>query len=208
MAFHQIDSGTTKAVKEAKAICACTIWSKRQHHLPDQVGPSSPSEATSKVTPEEPPHSKWKEEMPLHKALSRSHQEAFSRDSRLVHKARKDYFQGNWPHFHSENSCDLMDVFCSMIESTGLLGSKMYKIQESWTGQCELEYTNYSPKILLKGLKFFHLMSPSESPKVMWLTNIHHPDALHHFNGVTHCLLCGKEGQNKGMIISHLWTMH
>ena len=47
-------------------------------------GPSSPSEATSKVIPKEPPHSKQKEETPLHKTLSSSCQEAFSRDSRLV----------------------------------------------------------------------------------------------------------------------------
>ena len=66
--------------------------SKWQDHLPDWAGPSSPSEATSKATPKEPPCSKQKEEMPLHKALSRSCQEAFSRDSRLVWKAREDYF--------------------------------------------------------------------------------------------------------------------
>ena len=58
--------------------------SKQQHHLPDLVEPPSPSEATSKATPEKPPHSKQKEEMPLHKALLRSHQEASSSDSRLV----------------------------------------------------------------------------------------------------------------------------
>ena len=63
-------------------------WSKWQYNSPDRAEPPSPSEATSKVTPEEPPHSKWKEKMPFHKALSRSHQEAFSRDSRLVWKAR------------------------------------------------------------------------------------------------------------------------
>ena len=67
-------------------------WSKQQHHLPDQVGPPSLSGATSKVDPDEPPHSKQKEEITLHKALSRSHQEAFSRDSRLVWKAREDYY--------------------------------------------------------------------------------------------------------------------
>ena len=185
-----------------------SLWSKLQHHLPDWVGPPSPSGATSKVTPEEPPHSKWKEEMPFHKAMSRSHQEAFSRDSRLVQKAREDYYQENCPHFNSENSCDLMDVFWNMIESTGLLGSEIYKIQETWTGQHELEYTNYALKTLLKGLKFFHPVSLSESPKVMGLTNIHHPDALHHFNRVTHCPWCRKEGQNEGTIINHLQTMH
>ena len=41
-------------------------------------------------------------------------------------------------------------------------------------------------KSLLKGLKFFHPVSPSESPKAMDLTSIHHPDALCHFNRVTH----------------------
>ena len=33
----------------------------------------------------------------------------------------------------------------------------------------------------------------------MGLTSIHHPDALLHFNRVTHCPWCGKEGQNEGM---------
>ena len=106
-------------------------WSIQQHHLPDQMGPSSPSEATSKVTPEEKSHSKQKEEMPLHKTLSRSCQEAFSKDSKLVQKAREDYFWGNQPHFNSENSCDLIDVFHNMIESMGLLGSKIFEIHET-----------------------------------------------------------------------------
>ena len=180
----------------APAATGPSLWSKQQYHSPDWVGPSSPTEANSKATPEEPPYSKQKEEIPLHKALSRNCQKAFSRDSRLVQKAREDYFWGNWLHFNSENSCDLTDVFCNVIESTGLLGSEIYEIQETWMGWCELEYANYALKTLLKGLKFFHLVSPSESPKVMGLTNIHHPDALCHFNGVAHCLWCRKEGQN------------
>ena len=71
-------------------------------------------------------------------------------------------------------------------------------------GQHELEYANYALKTLPKGLKFFHLVSPSESPKVMGLTNIHHPDALYHVIGLTHCLWCRKEGQNDGMTVNHL----
>ena len=66
--------------------------SPRGHNLPDWVEPPSPSETISKVTPAEPPHSKQKEEMLLHKALSRSHQEAFSRDSKLVQRVREDYY--------------------------------------------------------------------------------------------------------------------
>ena len=91
-----------------------------------------------------------------------------------------------------------------MIESTGLLGSEIFEIQETWMGQHELEYANYILKTLPKGLTFFH----PECPKVMGLTNIQHPDALCDSNGVTHCLWCGKEGQNEGMIINNLQKMH
>ena len=68
----------------AQAMTGPLPQSKWQYNLPDQADPPSPSEVTSKVTPKEPPHSKQKEEMPFHKSLSRSHQEAFSGDSRLV----------------------------------------------------------------------------------------------------------------------------
>ena len=37
---------------------------------------------------------------------------------------------------------------------------------------------------------------------------IHDTDALCCFNGMTHCPWCGKEGQNEGTIINHLWTVH
>ena len=111
-------------------------------------------------------------------------------------------------HFNSENSCNLTDVFWNMIESAGLLGSEIYEIQDTWTGRHELEYANYALNSLPKGLKFFCPVSPSESLKVMGLTNIHHLDALCHFNGVTHCPWYEKEGQNEGTIINHLQTIH
>ena len=88
----------------------------------------------------------------------------------------------------------MADIFQTMIESASLLSSKIYKIKETWTGQSELQYANYALRTLPKGLKFFHPVSPSESPKVMGLTSIHHPDTLCLFNGVTHCLCCRKEG--------------
>ena len=160
------------------------------------------------MAPEEPPHSKQKEEMPLHKALTMSQQEAFSWDSWLVHKAREEYYQENHPQFNHKNSCDLTDVFWSMVESASLLGPEIYEIQETWTRMHELEYTNYSLKTLPKGLKFFHSVSPLESPEVMGLTSIHHLDALHHFNWATHCPWCRKEGQNEGVVFNHLQTVH
>ena len=137
--------------------------SKQHHHSPDWARPPSPSEDSSKATPEKPPHFKQKEETPLHKALSRSHQETFSRDSRIVQKAREDYFQVNQLYLHNANSANLMGFFQNMIEPTSILGSKIFEIQEIWMGWHELEYTKYALKTLLKGLKFFHPVSPLES---------------------------------------------
>ena len=42
----------------------------------------------------------------------------------------------------------------------------------------------------------------------MGLEGIHDPDALCHFVGVTFCPWCGKEGQNEGTIVNHLWVTH
>ena len=95
-----------------------------------------------------------------------------------------------------------------MIETTDLLGSAIYKIAEAWSGWDELWQTNYSLMTLWKGLKFFRVVSPSKSPKIMGLMGIHNPDMLCHFNSVTHCPWCGKEGQNEGTILNHLWTVH
>ena len=125
-----------------------------------------------------------------------------------MQRAREDYYQENCLCFDCKTSCNMADIFQSMIESTSLLSSEIYKIKETWTGQRKLQYANYALRTLPKGLKFFCPVSPSESPKVMGLTGIHHPDALHHFNVVTHCLWCGKEGQNEGTIVNHLWMMH
>ena len=61
---------------------------------------------------------------------------------------------------------------------------------------------------LPNGLKFFRAVSPSKSPKVIGLMGIHDLDMLCHFNGLTHCPWCGKEGQNEGTIVNHLWTVH
>ena len=95
-----------------------------------------------------------------------------------------------------------------MIETTGLLGSIIYKITEAWSGQDELWQANYSLMTLPKGLKFFRAVSPSESPKVMGLTGIHDMGMLHCFSGMTHCPWCGKVGQNNGTILNHLQTVH
>ena len=146
--------------------------------------------------------------MHLHKALTRSCQEAFGQDSSLMRETREEYFWSHCPNFNNENSHDFTDIFWCMIETAGLLGSAIYEITEAWTGQDELQQANYMLMTLPKGLNFFRVVSPSESPKVMGLTGIHNPDVLCYFNGMTHYPWCGKEGQNKGTIINHLWTVH
>ena len=75
-------------------------------------------------------------------------------------------------------------------------------------GPDELKQANCALRSLPKGLKFLHVVPPSESPKVMGLVGIHDPDTLCHFSGITHCPWCGKEGQNEGTMVNHLQTVH
>ena len=73
-----------------------------------------------------------------------------------------------------------------MAESAELLGTSIYEIQALWTGPDELRQANYALRSLPKDLKFLCVVTPCESPKVMGLVEIHDPDALHYFNGMTH----------------------
>ena len=95
-----------------------------------------------------------------------------------------------------------------MAKTDELLGSGIYKIKEVWAGLDELWQANYLLRTLPQGLKFLRVVFPPESPKVMDLTGIHDPDVLCHFNWVTHCSWCGKEGQNEGTVINYLWMVH
>ena len=95
-----------------------------------------------------------------------------------------------------------------MAASANLLVTSIYEIQALWMGLDELKQANYALRCLPKGLKFLHMVPPSESPKVMGLIGIHNLDTLHHFSGITHCPWCGKEGQNEGTVVNHLWTVH
>ena len=85
---------------------------------------------TSKATWEGPPSSKWQEDPPWYKVLKQSYSEAFSWDTSLVRKARKEYFKKHSPNFTMDGMHDLSEVFRHMAESTKLLGSAIYEIQE------------------------------------------------------------------------------
>ena len=107
-----------------------------------------------------------------------------------------------------EGTCDLSEIFRQMAKSAELLGTSIYEIQASWTGPDELRQANYAQRSLPKGLKFLCMVPRSEFPKVMGLMGIHDQDALHCFNGMTHCPWCGKEGQNEGTVVNHLQMVH
>ena len=130
--------------------------------------------------------------------LKQRHSEAFSQDSDLVKEARKEYFSKHSYNFTMESTCNLSE----------LLGTSIHEIQVLWAGPDELRQGNYPLRSLPKGLKVLCVVPPSESPKVMGLVEIHDPDALCHFNDLTHCPWCGKEGQNKGTVVNHLWIVH
>ena len=158
-----------------------------------------------RVAPEEPPHSKRRDEMPLHKALAGGQWKVGFRASV---EGKRGTLQEKLLPFWLQNLPWPENVFWNMITSAGLLGSKIYEIQESWEGQSELQYANDALTALPKGLQFFHAVSPSELPKVMGLAGIHNPDALCCFNSMTFCPWCGKEGQNEGTIVNLLWMTY
>ena len=96
---------------------------KQQYHSPDPVGPLPSTRPHPRWLLRGPLVLKWQEVMPLHKALMRSHQEAFSQDSHLVRKAREEYYKNHCLDFDSQTSCDLAEVFQHTTETAGLLYS-------------------------------------------------------------------------------------
>ena len=181
---------------------------KKQHPSPDPADNMPLGRTTSKATSEEPPSSKWQEVPPWNKLLKQSCSKVFSQDTSLVKEARKEYFRRHSYYFAMEGTHNLSEVFRCIAESTKLLDSSIYKIQEVWNGPDELWQANYALRSLPKGCNFLHVVPPSESPKVMQLVSIHDLDALCHFNGLIHCPWCGKEGQNEGIVVNQLWAMH
>ena len=123
-------------------------------------------------------------------------------------EVRKEYYKRHSYNFTADGTHDFLEVFRWMAKSANLLGTAIHEIQVVWTGLNELWQAKYALGSLPKGLKFLHVVPPSESPKVMALVGIHDLDALQHFNGLTHCTWCWKEGQNKGTVVNHLWTVH
>ena len=126
----------------------------------------------------------------------------------MVREARREYFSKHSFNSTSEGTHNLSGTFRHLAIRAGLLGTSIYETQSPWTGPEELKQANYILLSLPKGLKFLQAVPPSESPKIMGLMDIHDPDSLHKFSGVTYCPWCSKEGKNEGTVVNHLQTTH
>ena len=142
---------------------------------------------TLKATLGGPPSSKRQEIPPWFRTLKPSFVEAFSQDSDMVREARREFFLKHSYNFTTDSTHDLSGIFRQLAASANLLGTSIHEIQASWMGPNELKQAKYNLQSLPKGLKFLHMVPPLESPKVIGLVDIHDPDALCHFGGVTYC---------------------
>ena len=181
---------------------------KRWHPSPDPMDSMPLGGTISKATSEGPPSSKWWEVPPWNKVLKQSCSEVFSQDTDLVKEARKQYFKRHSYNFTEDGTHNLSEVFKQMAKSTDLLGTAIHENQVVLMGPDELRQANYSLKSLPKGLEFLQAVPQSESLKIMGLVEIHDLHALCHFNSLTHCPWCGKEGKNERTVINHLQTVH
>ena len=183
-------------------------WPKRWHSSPDPQGDMSIDETSPKALQEGLLRSKRRETADWFTSLKPSRADAFSHDSNPVKEARSCYFATHpWDRIHC-NTDDLSDIFRELAEGADLLSKSIHELQLSWEGPEELKHANYSVPSLLKGLRFLRAVPTMESPKIMGLKGINDPDALQHFADYTYCPWCGKEGQNEGIVVNHLQTVH
>ena len=126
----------------------------------------------------------------------------------FVKEARREFFSKHSYNFTTEGTHDFSEIFKQMAMSAELLGTSIHEIQASWTGPDELKQANYALWSLPKGLKFLNAVPPLQFPKVMGLMGIHDPNTFHCFSGITHWPWCGKEGENEGTVVNHLWMVH
>ena len=155
--------------------------------------------------PKEHPHHKWKEGRPVAKALKETHQETFSKELEVVWLARWAYFKAHQPNFEQEGSYDLSPTSQQMATSMNLLGTKIHEVPESWVVG---RISELPTKLLSPDIHFFSVVAPTDLLKIMGLKGIHSPKTFQWQSGLAFCLWCGKECQNEGTIVNHLWIMH
>ena len=82
-------------------------------------------------------------------------------------EARKEYFKRHSYNFTAEGTCNLLEVFRQMAESTNLLGTTIHEIQPVWTGPDELWQANYALRSL-PNASSSSLWYPHLSPQRLW----------------------------------------
>ena len=85
--------------------------------------------------------------------------------------------------------------WCMRCRRTGVAGG----ISEPPTGLA---------KISSMDIHFSRIVAPNQLPKIMRLDGTHSLKALQWQNSLNFCPWCRKEGQNEGIVVNHLHTMH
>ena len=168
--------------------------------------PEEEKSAGLDITSVEWPHQRWKEGKPLVRLLMESYLEALGKDSDLVQVTRQAYFKTHCPNYDHDGSHDLSHTFKQMATSACLLGSDVHEVQQVWTGWKDLWVAHDIAKSSPKDIYFFQVVPPTEL--LMGLKRIHSLKALKWQSDLSFCLWCGKEGQNEGLVVNHLWMSH
>ena len=70
------------------------------------------------------------------------------------------------PDYDHKGSQDLSHTFHKMTTSVGIMDSEVHKVQEVWTGQKDLQAAHHMAKGSPKGIQFFQVVPPTESPRI------------------------------------------
>ena len=167
----------------------CPSRSATAVHSPRAKWHHSPECETEVDCPREPPLQRQREEDPLVGHLGDSHCEAFHKDLCIVQCIRQIYFRTHLLTFYKEVTYKLTDVFREMV---GLLGTKIYPVQDQLKGWKELHSANHVVRGSAKDLHYFRVVSLLESPKIMGLWGIYSPEALKHQAGLSFYLFISK----------------
>ena len=89
-----------------------------------------------------------------------------------------------------------------------LLNIEIHLVQDPWPGKKELCAANHTAISSAKEICYFQVCHPWNLQKFFGLKGIHFPAALRCPSSLSFCPLCGKEGQNEGMLVNQLHTGH
>ena len=159
------------------------------------------------MAPGEQPHQRQKNRRPLAKILKESHQEAFSKDSKIIKAAGE-------PIIHHQRYVCPGGVLPSDISFLG--DGHLHWPSWLWCpwspGKVDWPEGSSGCPLGDKKLPERHPFLPVSAPN--WIIQNHgskrasFPEALKWWAGLSFCPWCGKEGQYEGTVVNHLCTVH